>query len=82
MDFKENEPKKSMKNYFVSDDLLVHVFSSSHSDLFESIRKHDTSNVEKSHRPKEYAIEIQALDRCCKHRTHCLIHDIIGMIKV
>lgn len=50
------------------------------SDLFESVRKHET--VEKAHRPKDFQTEIGALDLCCKHRTHCLIHDVIGMMKV
>jgi len=49
--------------------------------LYESIR---TNNSAKSKReiPKEYKIEIQALEQCCQHRTHCLVYDITGLIKV
>lgn len=47
--------------------------------LFESIKHHQ--NVTKAHRPRDYQTEIAALDLCCKHRTYCLIHDIVGMIK-
>lgn len=49
--------------------------------MYESIR---LNSPEKSSReiPQEYQTEIKALDQCCKHRTHCLIHDIVGFIKV
>jgi len=49
--------------------------------LYKSIR---TNNSAKSKReiPKEYKIEIQALEQCCQHRTHCLVYDITGLIKV
>ncbi|CAF0906031.1 unnamed protein product [Rotaria sordida] len=49
-------------------------------DLFESIRTNDSSKV-KREVPEEYKTEIKALEQCCQHRTHCLIYDIVGLIK-
>lgn len=30
----------------------------------------------------EYRTEIEALERCCQHRTHCFIHIVVGLLKV
>ncbi|CAF0893284.1 unnamed protein product [Rotaria sordida] len=49
-------------------------------DLFESIRTNNSSKV-KREVPEEYKTEIKALEQCCQHRTHCLIYDIVGLIK-
>jgi hypothetical protein len=50
--------------------------------MFESIRKNEPSNKSKREVPKEYATEIKALEQCCQHRTHCLVYDIVGFLKV
>ncbi|CAF2154983.1 unnamed protein product [Rotaria magnacalcarata] len=48
-------------------------------DLFESVRKNDSSKV-KREIPEEYKTEIQALEQCCQHRTHCFMYNFVGLI--
>ncbi|CAF1123208.1 unnamed protein product [Adineta ricciae] len=45
--------------------------------LFKSINHKEKSSEILS----EYATEIQAVERCCQHRTHCFIHNCAGFIK-
>ena len=49
--------------------------------MYESMRLNSPDRTSREI-PREYQTEIKALDQCCKHRTHCFIHDIIGFIKV
>jgi len=48
-------------------------------EFYESIRKHQ---LKKREIPNEYPTEIQAVERCCQHRTHCFVYDILGFIQV
>ena len=32
--------------------------------------------------PDEYGTEIQALELCCQHRSHCFVYDIVGFLQV
>lgn len=50
-------------------------------EMYESIRLNPPGKTSREI-PREYQTEIKALDQCCKHRTHCFIHDIVGFIKV
>lgn len=50
--------------------------------MFESIRKNESLTKSKREVPKEYATEIKALEQCCQHRTHCVVHDLVGFVKV
>ena len=51
-------------------------------EMFESMRNNQASNKSNREVPQDYATEIQALQQCCQHRTHCLVHDIMGFVKV
>ncbi|CAF1194927.1 unnamed protein product [Adineta steineri] len=45
--------------------------------FFESVdSKNQSSDI-----PVEYTTEIQALELCCQHRTHCFIYNLIGFFK-
>jgi hypothetical protein len=46
--------------------------------MFESISSKEPS----SEMPIEYATEVQALELCCQHRSHCLIYNLVGLFKV
>ena len=51
-------------------------------DLFDSDQKNSSSKKPKREIPEEYATEIKALEQCCQHRTHCLVYNVVGMLKV
>jgi DNA-binding transcriptional regulator GbsR (MarR family) len=84
MVYKVNVQKKLIKNYSVrKKKILVNMTNHFiYTDMFESIRKNEPSNKSKREVPKEYATEIKALEQCCQHRTHCLVYDIAGFLKV
>ncbi|UJR14632.1 hypothetical protein I4U23_001626 [Adineta vaga] len=46
--------------------------------MFESIRKNESKHEIV---PKDYATEIKAVEQCCQHRTHCLVHDLKELFK-
>ncbi len=82
MDYQANVPKKLMANYSVTSKtcykneiVLIHL------EWYESIRTNEPTKV-KREIPEEYKIEIKALEQCCQHRTHCLVHDVVGLLKV
>ena len=49
-------------------------------DFYENIRIHGSSTA-KREVPKDYQIEIQALEQCCQHRTHCLVYNLVGLMQ-
>ena len=49
-------------------------------EFYENIRINGSPTA-KREVPKEYQIEIQALEQCCQHRTHCLVYNLVGLIQ-
>ncbi|CAF1585207.1 unnamed protein product [Adineta ricciae] len=49
---------------------------------FETVCKNESTAKSKREIPTDYATEIQAVEQCCQHRTHCFVHDLMGFFKV
>lgn len=88
MVYRVNVLRKSMKNYSVNRIAIKTEKTIDRSnfelislDWYETIRTNDPP-IQKREVPAEYKTEIQALEQCCQHRTHCLIYNIAGFIKV
>lgn len=80
-----NVTTKSIMNYSVNrDECLYYSYNDNfiHTALFESIRKKEPTKKTKRGIPEEYTTEIKALELCCQHRSHCLVHDLVGFIQV